>query len=1109
MFTYKRNYTHKEIVDAPLPVDYSRICSRYKHAMEYIKFNVPTRTYFDVELKGFADGGDEKDFELIDEAVLEAATRVINRVLPNEEIISITTSSCGDFNGGAKWSFHFVLAKVRPREVIKGLARQCNDQLHYVLDDMDVMELFDRHYHWFDLKVYNAVQCFRMVGQWKVGEEMFPKRQKRIILGSMADSIVQAVDTPPPTETSEGSTSSQELPFPVSTCDDTAWLRDAYISNNKALDPLISRLCEYDNWLKLAMHLVYVADHQEASRKDEVHTENQTLFRYLSVRCNRSGPSADSKYKELMGKVKKDFGLEIRSWLSVPYSEEIEPYNTCQYRMLIYLSTTELCKGWETIYKNELQSNADKLMSIVVQGLNHKFRNEVTLETYSSLLSDLEQNVGVDLFPFTSSPSKNDEMSINYKIVSLYMRKIASQHYASETIATKFKEISEKPDETGFSDWESQLFHYDTVTITNLRIQTYRFSDNPFSPLLKMQVRQDVMEFLMQIISTECLYVLHVPYKATLLKLWEAAGEDLDMFRFHICRYSQYFISEKFVSFIGHAFDDRSAAKVTYDLYPYWSMNRSSSELYVYDFSTGIWSSDICVQARIISMLSPFLYRNTREGLVSYGGLCNKTTTLLQAIKSLPMLHTKYNFMDLQQTSRYRLLFPNGYYDGTTNEFKPARSLEDGTIIFNNPSIFFFASMPDNYSPRELLDEELIEDTRYTLFYAMHDKDVAEYHIESLACAALAVPHKGFYVHIGLTNSGKSTLKSMIESSFGKMVATGNTDDFALVKDDRRESALVNAFVVTCWFCRFLLFSESTERKLNTELLKQHTSGQLDGIRARRQYEVAALYFVFYVPIFYLNQVFELSNPSDQAIIERGSYFHWNKQYVDKNDITDPTVQIEKRPDVEDWKYDPKRRQMFVHILLDGYRQYSQRKVRLPAPEQVLQSKIEEIGTISYQTNTDIFERILYHFIIDGAPDSITTRAMYKTRCSEIGIEPRRVTQAIHSMISSFGFVRDPQPVLQKSMRVRGVVETVWVGMLPRAMQSREGDYLTDLTQWKALMRQHGGTIPEEVRASLKHVAANFRNPQPIDEFIMLQWCTPYQRAELEKAKRRGTNRNL
>ena len=516
---------------------------------------------------------------------------------------------------------------------------------------------------------------------------------------------------------------------------------------------------------------------------------------------------------------------------------------------------------------------------------------------------------------------------------------------------------------------------------------------------------------------------------------------------------------------------------------------------------SGLWSPEQSVHFKIVGCLSSFLYPGTVKGH-SYGGMLEMAKRAITILKSLPLLGTytyadklvNFNFEDLQQTSIGKLLFPNGYYDGYQNQFFPCLGLSDGSKLFMHYEIFFFARCPDNYVMEwcpEAIEE--MKEMKLKLFYQMHEKHIADFHIESLACALLGVKHKGFFVHIGETNSGKSTEKSMIEATFGGYIGTGSTDDFAIIKDDKRESSLVNAFAYENYTKRLIMFSEKSERKLSTELLKIHSSGQEDQIRTRVQYKAAMLVKVHYTMFFYINEAFEVTNPNDPAYIERAFFYYWNKVFVPVEKITDPTVQIPKDDTVSTWKNLSVKRQMFARIILDGFVAYVARGMKkLPIPDEIKQSTTQEVGTV--ETAKELTERILYSFILDGNQDVILDRDDLNEKCREMNLCPKRVGMRISSLMKELGL----KTIRTQQRRINGIVQNSWVGMQVRRTTTKEGDYLTDLSQWKDLMARYRGTIPQEIKTKLA-IVADLYNKSPTtysekEKEIIEEYATDYQR---------------
>lgn len=1087
--TYKRNYTHSVKYHVDNSTLLEEKLSAYVHAVEFFKEGVDTYMYFDIDIKMRPDIH-PSEFIQYDQKALQVAKNIINNVL-DVNIKSVCTSSLCNYIEGknkeriSKISFHIVCHASTSREEAKKCAEKCNSYLARQIRQ-DIVNLSFMA-NCFDLNVYHKVQCWRLVGQIKIGDPATKK--KKIIEGTFHDSIVQISEQ-------ENNLRPLQMLYKrgialVANSDSSecfSVLYEVLQDTNKTLI-LKQKMQDFSTWIQLAMFISY---HIQTS--EVLNNEGRELFLRCSSLCEDKYDVHDceKKLNELIGKCRVNNENQIKSWfngisdiwadideyspiideLLQEYDDSLNqtehnfidydflPCTETQYVVLQYASTVTLQKFWKQQFTTVQHLSKIRILLLDI-------KDDFLVKKYFELGKELLDNLQEKYLPFEYGDSKDCDA----KIIK-YFAFICNIEVSTEEIQKLLAYLPNQEDTKKVSiDTRYIVKELEPGLVERLQLQCpFHYGDgySDYQPLPKMGQREcGPFEYILKLSQEPQLWSLRIPYKKQLEFIWDISKDDVEYFRFVLCRYSDLFVAEKFFGFICRAYDDRQAAKILLDIYPFWTIS-PSHDLYVYDDSTGLWSLDSFVQQRVIFMCSSFLYTGGKEKF-SYGGFVESAKKAVKSLQSLSLSKT-YDFKTLQHTSIGKLLFPNGYWDGTKDQFHCCRYLPDNTLLFTFPKVFFFARIPDNYINR--WDEyglEQIADMKNRLFYQMHDRHIAEYHIESLSCALLGVKHKGFYVHIGDTNSGKSTEKSMIEATFGEYVGTGNTDDFAIIKDDKREASISNSFAYYNWMKRLLLYSEKSERKLNTEMLKTHASGQEDQVCTRIQYKPAILVNVHYTMIFYMNEAFEVTKPNDPAYIERAFFYYWNKVFMAKEKITDPTTQIEMDSTITNWKNDPVRRQMFCAIILNGFRDFIGRgSVRLPIPPEIKQSTQEEVGTV--ETTKELMEKILYGFVLDGNPDVILERESMVEKCKELNVCPKRVGLKLNYIMKTLG-QKTIHPVQR---RINGVKQNCWVGIYVRNSNNlsvKEGDYLTDFEQWQKLMQLHNGIIPTETKRILMNVA--------------------------------------
>jgi hypothetical protein len=1082
--TYKRNYQHSikyHAESAEQLWDNACASPSYQHAVEFLMEGVRSFLYFDVDIRLPFDV-DKEMFISMDSSCLETAKLVINSVI-DSPIKSICTSSCYDYIEGktktriSKISYHIVCNVSVSRDEAKGCAERCNSYLSRIIR-YDNSKLFMSNC--FDLNVYHKVQSWRLVSQIKVGDPITKK--KNILFGTFADSIIQHFEEPEIVPIASKFKILMNVVH-VDPSDKFSFLWRAFEDNSKR-SVLKVKMHDYSSWTQLAMYFCYCI------QKDN-NLENEA--RELFIKCSMLDEEkfdlylCEKKITDHIGKVRNDSENLIKSWfnnvsdlwcdigeyspivdqllceiigepepvLFVPYN--FIPLTETQYVVLQYASTVKLQKFWR-----QQITSCQHLSKIKILLCNKK--DQPILDIYSELCMELLENVDRVHLPFDFGSGDEDRQVLMYFAEFCGIDVSDAQLDQLCSFSPKDDDIAKVAKETAMiiNELEPTL-EQDLKLVCSFH---YRNGDSEFHPLPKMGQREGgPFEYVLKLSREPLLWKTRIPYKQQLGYIWDIAGDDLQYFRFVLCKYSDLFIAEKFFGFISKAYDDRQAARIIYDFYPFWTVS-PSQDLYVYDYSAGLWSMDSSIHQKIIFLCASFLYCSS----YSYGGLVEATKKAIKGLQSL-QFSKEYDFKNLQQTSIGKLLFPNGYWDGFKNKFYGCRSLPDRSLVFCYPEVFFFARIPDNYI--NIWDEGSkleIADMKNKLFYSMHEKHIAEYHIESLSCALLGVKHKGFYVHIGDTNSGKSTEKSMIEATFGDYVGTGNTDDFAVIKDDKREASISNSFAYYNWMKRLLLYSEKSERKLSVEMLKTHASGQEDQVSTRIQYKPAILVNVHYTMFFYMNEAFEVTKPNDSAYIERAFFYYWNKVFMPKEKITDPSTQIEMDPTVSEWKNSSVRRQMFCAIILDGFRDFVSRGCkRLAVPLEIKQSTQEEVGSV--ETTKELMEKILYGFVLDGNPEVVMYRESMIEKCKELNICPKRVGMKLNYIMKTLG----QKSIYPVQRRINGVKQNCWVGIHVRNSSAiKEGDYLTDFEQWQILMKTHNGILGHEIKRILQEVAFSY-----------------------------------
>lgn len=943
---------------------------------------------------------------------------------------------------------------------------------------------FKSKYPFIDTQPYMKNQVLRCINCFKPNEYMLEGRQRVPLIGTFVESLASVrSSTARLMEENQTEVNNPNLKFLFKAFSDPLFA-DLWKEKNRNYHDWVSvgycidhevKQSECDSSIAEKLFLLF-------SMHDERYREDEASEKFLTIQ----GKSTKSLFNKLKGwmynydkrrtsalaELSKDNALEPAVSISdieddimddISYEQKIFeffPYNRTQFLVSQICNGSRLQQYWRMQIREE--NDLKKIASL----LKYRSASDKILEEKLLTIGNEMQNDTNGSYMLPHPSSNNEDIEIlqfyadfcNIHTTECYLQQLMAKQEETKSVQQCFDRALAACNDVDKNYMGTILQMSQAETIM---------------PLAPCEIH-DAQERIFAIRDANYLWATQLPYKAYIDQLWEMSDNNEITFLLLVCRAcDKVFLADKYFHFIASASSDLVAADIVLKLYPFWIM--SNDLFYVFDDSRGMWTDRKDVMEGIISKLSSFLQIPNLKGKNNYGAFNELTTKVCNRIKTheLPKRNAE-RFEHMKHSSLSKMLFRNGYYDGTDDKFYPCCILSDDVLfksrmnLFTNAEIFFFAQVPDDYCDT-FTDEQLLimDDMKKTLFETMHGEEVGNYHIESLSLALMGIKHKGFYVHVGETNSGKSTEKAMLEHVFGEYIGTANTDDFASIKDDKREASLLNAFVFDNWYKRILMFSESTDRPLSTEMLKSHSSGGEDKIRARKQYRAAESFEIHYIMFFYVNSSFKVTNKDDPAFIGRARYVYWNKMFVE--DVRDPTIQLPARPEVTNWKNNELRRQLYVQIILNGYRAYRRRGDFLPIPDSVKAATKEEVGEI--ETNEMIMDKLLHLFVFDGRRDSQLSRADFTRLCESRGIDPKKASSRISAVYCKLG-ISGEKTIYTKQVRVNGTREYQWFGVSNRAsLLTTEYDYLTDYAQWCELMQTFKGTIPDHIEQKLKTVA--------------------------------------
>lgn len=571
--------------------------------------------------------------------------------------------------------------------------------------------------------------------------------------------------------------------------------------------------------------------------------------------------------------------------------------------------------------------------------------------------------------------------------------------------------------------------------------------------------RQDPWSRIEQIYSSERCWIFQFPYYHTIHSIrFDRGGDFAKLFVLRSCK--RLFLADFEWRLLANVSSDKTAAEIVYSMYPFF-MNTPSG-IVMFDESSGIWTSDETIWARIISCYSVLLKRPTKDGWIKYGEDVAAINKVISSVKSVVPVSI-CQFLDMKNTSLRKLLYSNGIFYGETCTFVEAERIgEENLYCFTNTDILFFGRIDDDFLMCHTDQHEAdMDDMRNALFYAIHGPEVGEYQLECLADALLGEPFKGFFVNIGDPNSGKSTIKALIEASFGSYIGTGSIDQLSLIPNDSRDTGIANSMAYNNWYKRLMLFSEKAgQRKLDTEKIKQYASGQQDKVVTRIQHKSDIVVDIHFIMSFYVNTDIVVDKPDDAAYLDRYNAFYSDKSFVPLERLVDPTCQLVARPEVREWQHTKLRRQLFNLIFIGAYTRRKQRGFRLPAPEKV-STPANRVGT---SANINDMENILSRYVVDGNPFCCVD---YHDIDQALGGGGLRFARRFAHILESIGV--DNKVIDSKTKTENGKKIKRWYGIRERVQHelSLEKPPLADFDEWKFVMKRYKGCVPRDFYAKL------------------------------------------
>jgi phage/plasmid-associated DNA primase len=387
--------------------------------------------------------------------------------------------------------------------------------------------------------------------------------------------------------------------------------------------------------------------------------------------------------------------------------------------------------------------------------------------------------------------------------------------------------------------------------------------------------------------------------------------------------------------------------------------------LYIFNEKTGMYETTI-------ETLFYYLIKNSRyltivlhvdkdgnEKTDNYGESSNLQNRVVQFVKTAAKDDEWLE--KTQNTSLGYLLFKNGIYNMKTGIF---------TKSFD-PNIVFHTRVPWNFPE---YDKKEIKEARKISFDKIFEDPKPM--IAALARALAGdIKIKRFYLCPGRSDSGKSKLVKMLSIAFGGYVGHFNAESLAYTSsmDTKDEAAKMRWALLERW-SRILLSNEiNMKKKLNANDIKKQSAGG-DKLTARTHQKEEIHFTPHYTPFCMLNDIPQIE-PMDDATTKRLTYIEFPYVFVDKKEINNKPYYKERDEDLDDKIEEKKFIRGFIHIILDGYKDYL--KNGMPEFDQEVKNK----WIAENKQNTEIIDLIKENFeITNNNNDHVNVRDFRKFR---------------------------------------------------------------------------------------------------------------------------------
>jgi len=977
-------------------------------------------------------------------------------------------------NSDYRLSWHFTLPYKLCYETNKKIAEKLNHRLKELYSES--LFLTNEDMPSFDTSVYKSKQSFRLVNQLRPVVSTKTQSVKTLIFGNVENTIVQDCSHLPNFE--EYDVNVMDLP------DNAMWFYTR-LDDVTSVDYWQSKSSNYSEWMEFAVICVNFfpecknTTQQHAlknlflkfSKISQKYEETSSIKMFENMWNNRFSIVKDTRSKKLEKKWKKDyekmFGKkDLCKPMDLPdfdiienlqntdfksFSKRLEglPITSTGFFIKMLLNNINLATFWYTfITRYEHLQFFCQVLKFVDD------EEKKAIDFFQETLNTVKETTGV-----SDDPHEEDNLS-NYDFILFLCEELQISLSEEQIISLKKILDDSTINKKAYDIFLEKIDGFCVNHSIDIKFVYEKLSEEKNKSIYTRAPKElecKVNQFIVRILNNQLNWKYQYPYYKRLHNLFIECEKNEKIFWYALIRASNYlFVSEPYYNCLCKAHSDDSATKIVLDLYQHWMTTPQG--VFMFDNITGMWTDKKTVWNNLISMLSNFLQCDPKK---NYGSGVENSKKIIERIHVFVDPRTD-KFDSMKDSSLGKLLFGNGYYDAKLDVFYEAH-LFNGMPCFVNNEILFLGRINDPFYTGDLnaIKEEM-DEMNQVMFVQMHGNEIGEYHKECLSLALFGERYKGFYSHVGEPNSGKSTEKAMIEACFGSFVGSGLVDELSVIKDDKRDAAIANSMVYDNWHVRLLLFSEKSNRKIDTEKLKSYSSGGQDKIRARTQFKTAVSLDIHFIMFFYLNHPMEVNFPDDAAYKDRACIFHWDKSFELAENITDPTCQIVRRDDVCQWQYSLKKRQVYTMLFVEAFRKYNMRGNRLPKPDKVKLSTVNTIG--SKQTNNDMLESFLGYFIVDGDHSDYVLYTDIQKICKDAGIDPKTFLRRLPTIMNSLQ-ENLPCPIVSAQKRMPNNVRSqIWKGLRIRTDEMAPEPLLSNFEQWKKLMIEGNGKIDKKIQ---------------------------------------------